>query len=130
MGHIKVFQCTNARYAPECTGILYSDTVQYAHMLYCNYSVHTIHRRSLRTGTTTKMLMRKLKSWCLQKSFACQKCHYNLYVNIKTPYHLIYNPLLIQSLSKFQRLVGGGEGDSWWGVAPSPASYDPANCYL
>ena len=49
-----------------------------------------------------------------------------LHVNVKTQFHLLYNPLLIQNLSKFLRLAWS-ERVLWWEHCRlPPAGYGPA----
>ena len=85
--------------------------IQYS-TVYCTLIQYSI--RSLRTRTTIKILISKLESWWLVESIPCQIGHYKLNVDVKTPFHLLYNSLIIQNLGKFRKLaLGKGKRDSW-----------------
>ena len=94
-----------------CTLCVWVYTVQ------CS-TIYTLYFVDLLTKTILKILMSKLESWSLGKSLLVRMAIISLHVIVKTPFHLLYNPLLIKNLSKFQNLCGGGKRDSYWGHYP------------
>ena len=66
-------------------------------------------------------MMSKLESFVVRMAIISLR----VYVNVKTPFHLLYNPLTIQNLSKFLKLAWGERQEGFVeGALPPGYSHD------